>query len=239
MTAIKKEVVIGDCRLLLGDCMEIMPLLGKVDAVVTDPPYGIGYKPQRHNSTKSLSQVRNFGPEDRLIGDTGKLDFDPSPFLHLAERQIWWGANYYANKLNNAKGWLVWYKARGMENTSFSCAEMAWTNLPLSVRGFDYRWMGLVRDGQLGEAAVHPTQKPLAVMEWCLGFLPDSRLILDLFMGSGTTGVACVKTGRSFIGIEQHEPYFDIACERIRKAYAQPDMFVQQPSEKAVQEALL
>ena len=79
------------------------------------------------------------------------------------------------------------------------------------------------------EERLHPTQKPIQVMQWCLGFLPNAQTILDPFMGSGTTGVACVKLGRSFIGIEIDEGYFDIACDRIRKAYAQPDMFIDQP----------
>lgn len=224
----KKVVRIGDCELILGDCLEVMPQLGKVDAVVTDPPYGIGYKPQRHNS-KSSKGDRNFGPEDQLIGDSGKLDFDPRPFLGLADAQIWWGGNYYANKLPNAKCWLVWYKARGMESTSFSNAEMAWTTLPHSVRGLDYRWMGLVRDGAHGEPSLHPTQKPLHVMRWCLGFLPNAQTILDPFMGSGTTGVACVQLDRKFIGIELDPDYFEIACKRIEEAYRQPRLF---PAEK-------
>jgi DNA modification methylase len=86
-------------------------------------------------------------------------------------------------------------------------------------------------------ARVHPTQKPVALMQWCLGFLPDARTILDPFMGSGTTGVACVKLGRRFIGIEIDESYFEIACKRIRDAYAQPDMFIE-PAPKPVQTAL-
>jgi DNA modification methylase len=84
----------------------------------------------------------------------------------------------------------------------------------------------------------HPTQKPVALMEWCLGFLPNAETILDPFMGSGTTGVACVKLGRKFTGIELDEGYFDIACKRIEDAYKQPDMFVAPPA-KPVQEAML
>jgi site-specific DNA-methyltransferase (adenine-specific) len=222
----KRKEIIGDYTLYLGDSYHITAGLGRFDAIVADPPYGIGYKPQKHNSSKSFSRVRNFGPKDQLIGDSGNMDFDPTPFMGLSDKHIWWGANYYANKLDNAKGWLVWYKARGMEATSFSCAEMAWTNLPLSVRGLDYRWMGLVRDGALREKALHPTQKPLAVMEWCLGFLPNARTILDPFMGSGTTLVACAKMGRQGVGIELDPDYFDISCKRVEDAYRQPDMFV-------------
>ncbi len=216
-------VKISDATLYHGDCLEILPTLDRVDAVVTDPPYGIGYKPQKHNSRKSMGD-RTFGPEDQLIGDTGNLDFDPTPFLSIAKEHIWWGGNYYANKLPNSKGWLVWYKSRGMEGTDFSHAEMAWTNSKRPIRGIDYRWMGMVRDGAHGELSVHPTQKPLRIMEWCLNFT-SGDIVLDPFMGSGTTGVACANLGRKFIGIEIERKYFDIACERIDAAYAQGRLF--------------
>src|SRR5690606_7476737 len=95
------------------------------------------------------------------------------------------------------------------------------------------------RDSEVGAPRLHDTQKPVAVMEWCLDFVPDARTILDPFMGSGTTGVACVKLGSKFIGIEIDEGYFEIAVDRIRKAYAQPDFFVAQPKpEPAKQESL-
>src|SRR5690606_6146739 len=120
---------------------------------------------------------------------------------------------------------------------SYSDGELAWTNIKgSSVKKFTQCSSGLAanRDGR-----VHPTQKPLNLMEWCLGFLPDAKTILDPFMGSGTTGVACVKAGRSFIGIEIDEGYFEIACERIRKAYEQPDMFVEATkAEQPKQESL-
>src|SRR5690606_30340395 len=105
--------------------------------------------------------------------------------------------------------------------------------LDMVARRFIFRPMNM--DG----GKLHPTQKPVQVMQWCLGFLPEARVVLDPFMGSGTTGVACARTGRKFIGIEIDEGYFDIACRRIEEAYKQPDMFVDQPSEpKAHQPAL-
>ena len=215
--------------------MEVIEDIGHVDAVVADPPYGIGYKPQKHGSAKSIT-TRNFGPKDQLIGDTGKLDFDPTPFLGLAEEQLWWGANYYADKLPNSKGWLVWFKARGCETTPFSHAEMAWTNKDRPIRALDFRWLGLIRDAHNTEKSVHPTQKPLTVMDWSLSFI-DGETILDPYMGSGTTGVACVKQGRKFIGIEIDERYFDISCKRIKEAYEQPDLFIEalkQPTQESL-----
>src|SRR5690606_23457315 len=142
--------------------------------------------------------------------------------------QIIWGGNFFSDILPIGGRWLVWDKLNSMP--SYSDAEWAWTNIKgASVKKFTQCSNGLAgnRDGR-----VHPTQKPLNLMEWCLGFLPDAKTILDPFMGSGTTGVACVKLGRSFIGIEIDEGYFEIACERIRTAYAQPDFFVAQPDTK-------
>ena len=224
-----RKEVIGDCTLYLGDCLSIMPTLGKVDAVVTDPPYGYAYKPSRYGSVNSKSFRRNFGAEDVLQGDTGNMDFDPRPFLPIAEKHIWWGGNCYADKLPNFKSWLVWFKADGNTKIDQGHAELAWTNLGFAIRGMNHRWCGMVRDSEHGVSNVHPTQKPIAVMEWCLRFLDSDDIILDPFMGSGTTGVACAKLGRKFIGIELDERYFDISCKRIKEAYDQPDMFVPQP----------
>ena len=101
------------------------------------------------------------------------------------------------------------------------------------------RLLNLHRGSMWRDGSQHPTQKPVALMQWCLGFLPDATTILDPFMGSGTTGVACVKLGRKFTGIELDPDYFDIACKRIEDAYRQPDMFVEPPAPKPVQEELL
>ena len=103
---------------------------------------------------------------------------------------------------------------------------------------FRHVWNGMLRGRESKTPRTHPTQKPIALMEWCLGFLPDAETILDPFMGSGTTLVACAKLGRKGIGIELDPEYFDIAVERVQKAYDQPDLFVA-PPEKPVQETLL
>lgn len=223
---------IGACTLYLGDCMDIMPTLGKVDAVVTDPPYGIGESGKKNRTRGGLASPRDYG------------DFswdDVRPDLSLLPRcpAIIWGGNYF--DLGPAPRWLVWDK----QNTGdFADGEMAWCSAPGAMRIFRWQWNGFIRKGEMDKVnnpvfRVHPTQKPVELMRWCLGFLPDANLILDPFMGSGTTGVACVKMGRSFIGIEKHEPYFDIACRRIEEAYRQPDMLVEQPAAHPVQEALL
>ena len=221
-----KPVVIGNATLYLGDCADVLPLLPRVDAIVADPPYGYAYKPNRNGSVNNLSFKRNFGPEDVLIGDTGKMDFDPRPFLPLADKHIWWGANCYADKLPNSKAWLTWLKADGNLKIDQGHAELAWTNLRFAIRGLNHRWCGMVRDSEHGITNLHPTQKPIAVMKWCLSYIPDAELILDPFMGSGTTGVAAVQMGRKFIGIEREPKYYDIACKRIEDAQRQSDLFI-------------
>ena len=205
----------GSVTIYHGNCHEILPTLPKVDLVLTDPPYGIGYKPQKHNSRKSMGN-RNFCATDQLTGDTGKLDFDPTIIhQHFKEiPQVWWGANNYADSLPRSRGWLVWYKADGMEATDFSHAELAWTSLNMPIRGKNYLWMGMCKAGE-HQRAQHPTQKPLCVMTWCISFFPNAMTIFDPFMGSGTTLRAAKDLGRKAIGIEIEEKYCEVAAKRM------------------------
>ena len=115
---------------------------------------------------------------------------------------------------------MVWDKKQP-ENFSLAMCELAWWSKDTNAKIF--------KKSVLSYEKQHPTQKPVELMKWCLGFLPDAQTILDPFIGSGTTGVACAKLGRKFIGIELDEDYFNIACERITKAYDQPDLFVPIP----------
>jgi DNA modification methylase len=203
---------IGACELHLGDCREIVPALGSADAVLTDPPYGIGV----NQMAMGRSQFE-------------RLDWDHEPadlsWLSLQMPTIVWGGNYF--ELPRSQKWLVWDKRN--DPTDFADCELAWTNLKGSIRVFRWLWSGPYqqkREQRFG----HPTQKPLALMEWCIQHLPEgAQTILDPFMGSGTTGVACVKLGRRFIGIEVEPKYFDIACRRIEAATRQPDLFIEQP----------
>jgi len=212
---------IGNATLYLGDCLEIMPTLGHVDAVVTDPPYGIG-----ENSKKVASRGKVAAPLDY-----GDFDWDQTPcppeainlMREISTSQIIFGGNYF--DLPPTSCWLVWDKQNG--SNDFADCELAWTNLSKAVRRVYWRWNGMIRKGF--DVRQHPTQKPVGVMQWCLTHIPGSHTILDPFMGSGTTGVACVNRGRKFIGIELEEKYFYIACERIQKAYDQPDMFIEPP----------
>jgi DNA modification methylase len=222
MNPIKKEVIIGDCRLILGDCMEVMPTLGKVDAVLADPPYGIGEGGDKNRSRGKLAPVGNY-KSDKWDSQINQKAIDYA--ISIASASIVFGGNYYT--LPPTKCWLVWDKENG--SNDFADCELAWTNLSKAVRRIKWLWNGMIRKGD--DIRQHPTQKPVGVMEWCINHLPKGTdTILDPFMGSGTTLVACAKMGRSGIGIELDPDYFEIACERVRKAYAQADMFVAAPS---------
>ena len=208
MSGIIREERIGDCRLIQGDCMNIMPLLGKVDAVLTDPPYGIGIAANPVRQKHRKKKWDDFSATDDHI----------SSMLRISIEQIIWGGNYFA--LPPSRGFLVWDKKQP-ENFSLAMCEQAWWSRDTNAKVFSRSVLGYEKS--------HPTQKPVALMQWCLGFLPDAETILDPFMGSGTTLVACAKLGRKGIGIELDPDYFDIACKRVEEAYRQPDLFVAPP----------
>jgi DNA modification methylase len=227
---------IGDATLYLGDCRDILPTLGKVDAVVTDPPYGI----KMANGFDGFGGFGGFGAPIKRRQYEGKWD-DARPdgellraVISAADKSIVWGGQYFADMLPASGKWFWWDKCQTMP--TFGDGELAWTNLSgVAPKKFVYSNNGLMAKER---DRVHSTQKPVALMEWCLGFLPDARTILDPFMGSGTTGVACAKLDRKFIGIELEPKYFDIACKRIDDAYKQPRLFADAPP-KQKQEALL
>ena len=210
---------IGECTLYLGDCTEVLPQLGGVNAVVTDPPYGF----------LTGSCGRGAGKLKQRKLNVANLEWDVAPESEMLERiiasgqhAIIWGGNYFT--LPPCRGVLVWDKQQPWPN--FSAAEIAWTTFDRPAAMFRLS----SSQGDKGENNAHPTVKPLELMQWCLSLLPPPQtLIFDPYMGSGTTGVACVKMGKKFIGVERSPEYFEIACRRIREAYAQPDMFVAAP----------
>jgi site-specific DNA-methyltransferase (adenine-specific) len=231
MTGIVREERIGDCRLILGDCTEIMPGLGRFDAILTDPPYGISYQHSGGGKSPKYKRGRGTAPTRKVLGDD--TPFDPSPWLRWP--CILWGANHYSQRLPHGR-WLVWNKLAHLESwDSFSDVEFAWQNVRAADRIFSHLWKGLCRGSEMGERQAHATQKPVALMRWCLEFLPKAETILDPFMGSGTTGVACVQLGRKFTGIELDPDYFDIACRRIDEATRQPRLDLGQPEPKPEQ----
>jgi site-specific DNA-methyltransferase (adenine-specific)/modification methylase len=210
--------IIGDATLYLGDCSEILPTLDKVDAVVTDPPYGIGESAGKNKSRGNLAVAKDYGNDD---WDISPISNELMKVVVDAGRHaIVFGGNYYA--MPPSKCWLIWDK----ENTGdFADAELAWTNLNKAVRLKRYMWNGMLRANKEPRGD-HPTQKPVGIMEWCISHLPDgTETVLDPFMGSGTTGVACMNLQRKFIGIEREQKYFDIACKRIEQAQKQERLF--------------
>ena len=227
-----REEIIGDCRLILGDSEQVLHGLPVFDAVVSDPPYGIGEAAGKNKSRGNIAVAKDYGCDE---WDNEPVSSDLMALVRAAGcHQIIFGGNYYA--LPATSCWLVWDKLNG-ENDFADC-ELAWTNLPKAVRRIRYLWNGMLRaNGE--ERGDHPTQKPVGVMAWALNQLPaGTRTIIDPFMGSGTTGVACALAGLTFTGIERETRYFDAACRRIEAAYKQPRLFAE-PAPKVVQPSFL
>jgi site-specific DNA-methyltransferase (adenine-specific) len=223
----RRKEHIGDATLYLGDCLEVLPTLGKVDAVVTDPPYGLGDRWQGGGGSKHTSW--KFDPLEAMAWDGSTVEGVES-LPDIASEVVIWGGNYY--RLPPARGWLIWDKKQNDEWTTGQ-AELAWSNLDRPVRVYRLAQCEQANEGP----KFHPTQKPLSLMQWCLKWI-TGETILDPFMGSGTTGVACANLGRKFIGIEIEPKYFDIACKRIEIAYRQPRLF-EEPMPKAKQGELI
>jgi len=223
---------IGDATLYLADCTDVLSTIGKVDALITDPPYGINENSKKVASRGKLAIPKDYGEFNWDKNPPSKLIIDMS--RAASEYQAIFGGNYF--ELPPTSCWLVWDKLNGTND--FADCELAWTNWNKAVRRIQWRWNGMIRQGN--EERYHPTQKPLAVMKWVIDLCPKADLILDPFMGSGTTGVAAIQMGRKFIGIEREESYFNIACERIEQATKQTSLFnVQNPQPKPQQEQLL
>lgn len=237
----REEILAEGVRLICGDCREVLPTLDKVDAVVTDPPYGIGESAGKAKTRTSglTSKLKNAQIYRRDYGDDSWDDSPvPADLLESVRATARWavifGGNYY--NLPPTSCWLVWDKLNG--DTDFADCELAWTNLPKAVRRIRFLWNGCMRR-ERDVAREHPTQKPVDVMKWCIEHLPEpNQTILDPFMGSGTTGVAAVSLGRHFIGVERESKYFEIALRRVSEALKAPDLFIA-PPKPAKQEAML
>ena len=189
-----------------GDCREILPLLEPVDLVLTDPPYGIGYDRNKKHKGNVINPT--------VIGDDNP--FDPSPLFRF-HNLILWGANCYASRLPDCKTWLAWHKTMTSNDDGQTAdMELAWSNCVERSRLFQYLWAGCYRQGENGEY-YHPTQKPTALMRWCILLCDDAQIILDPFMGSGTTLLAAKNLNRKSIGIEIEPKYCEISVKRLRQ----------------------
>ena len=217
-------VTIGDATLYRGDCMEVLPTLGRFDAVITDPPYGIGAGREKPHNGWSDYGIGTWDLERPVRGI-----FDA--MRAVSDMQVIWGGNYFTDYLPPSQQWLSWDK--GQDGFSLADFELAWSSQDKACRRINYPRALALKDGKQ-----HPTQKPIAVMRWCIEQAGHPQTILDPFMGSGTTGVACAQLGRKFTGIEREQKYFDIACQRIERAQAQGKLFEPVPP-KQTQEELL
>jgi len=204
----------GAVTIYHGDCREIVPTLGRFDLLLTDPPYGInqdrgmgGGGFDGFGGGKKRTPKKYAGSWDGDRPETATL----SAILAAAETHIIWGGNYFSDVLPVQSKWLVWDKEQTMP--TYSDAELAWTTLSgVSVKMFRYCGAGLAaveKDRQ------HPTQKPLALIKWCLDKAPEATTVLDPFAGSGTTGRACKDLGRKCVMIEREERYCEIAARRM------------------------
>jgi len=194
-----EKVTIGNAELWHGDCREVLPLLQGVDAIVTDPPYGVA---QKRGDSKLKEGIQG--------------DAEPPAIEWVADYQaIVWGGNNFCDQLPRATGWLVWNKTFP-DCARHSQAELAWCNVRKTVRHYTEAYHGFMRQR---DGWFHPTQKPPGLMVWCVAMTTGT--VCDPYMGSGTTGIACARLGRSFIGIEIDRRYFDIACERIENEQRQ------------------
>lgn len=238
---VRKEVI-GDCTLYLGDCLEVLPTLEPVDAVVTDPPYGASYQ-SNHRVGAGSTPITNDGTRVslRLYRRVVPL-LAPAPILWCTRWDAWPDVWEIFGAYMKVNGLLVWDKGQpGMGDLNHwgPSYELIASCGPVRTRGS--RDCSVLRFNTVPSGnRNHPTEKPSGLFEYLIGKVTDrGQSILDPFMGSGTTGVACAKLGRSFIGIEIDEGYFEIACKRIEEAYKQPRLFDEEPAPKPIQRSLL
>ena len=206
----------------LGDAFELVGGLVGVDAVITDPPYGMRldarYRNSKANPKKHVKASRGY---QNVEGD--HVDFDPAPLLASlggVGEQLWFGADYYRSRLPDGGSWFVWDKRVGLEGVVYSSAEfeLCWSRRAHHRKLLRHRWFGLCgTETQDIRERIHPTQKPVELMLECVSLVTKpGETVLDAFAGSGTTGVACLRLGRRFIGIEKDPKYFALACDRLR-----------------------
>lgn len=210
---------IGRATLHLADCAEVLPLLAPDVAIICDPQYGGGRFVSNQNSSRKgagAALIRTDGDFKATAADA--REFDPTPFLAFSN-VVLWGANHFCDRLPAGHRWLDWDKLAGKTPVpGTSDMELAWTSVKGPSRSFTHLWRGIMRDGEenvVNGGKLHPYQKPVALMSWCIGLQPPARVIVDPHMGSASTGVAALRAGLDFIGVEIEPSHFDVACKRI------------------------
>jgi DNA modification methylase len=244
------------CSVVQGDCLELMKQLPTlvcecgadvsgegglyhcvgghknrraIDAIITDPPYGISadVNQEKRGGTQfghALAPSRSYGIATGWDGSPCKPEA-LAEMRRIAPRLVIFGGNYF--DLPPSRCWLVWDKQNGANE--YADCELAWTNLDRAVRRIYHQWHGMIREGN--EERFHPTQKPERVMAWCIEQAGNSETILDPFCGSGTTLVAAKKLGRHFLGFEISPEYCAIARDRLDRIDAQPSLFAPKPEQ--------
>ena len=202
-------------KIICGDCLEVMKDIPdkSMDLVLTDPPYGInvigGSKSFGSIGGSNIVKANKYHP---IINDDIKIDF--TEIFRISKNQVIFGGNYF--DLPISKGWIVWdKKTKNNWDDNFSDGELAWTSFKRPLKIFRYLYMGCLQEGKR-EKRVHPTQKPLKLIEYIVeNYTNETNIILDPFLGSGTTAVACKSLGRRYIGIEISPEYCEIARRRV------------------------
>lgn len=220
-----KCVTVGLATLYLGDCVDLLPILAAgADAIVSDPPYGINFATSGGGRGIGGGAYKSKFAGKHIINDD--KPFDPSHLTQLGLPTILWGGNHYANRLDNSAHWLCWDKRAASGHTNnFADCELAWCNKKGVARMFRHHWDGMMKASERGVERQHPTQKPVALMQWCIEQLGRPSVICDPYMGSGTTGVSAVQMGLRFVGCEIDPDYFNVAVERITAAQQQKNLF--------------
>ena len=225
-----QKVVIGDAVLYQADCAELLPTLDKVDCVITDPPYGIGHSSNRGASWAGKNIL---GDSDTNARDAVVVWCKEIPFAMFGKWTI---------KPPPCRACLVWDKGIAGSGDLSIPWKPNWEQIYISGKGWrGHRGSGVISGPQMltweSSGRSHPHEKPVWLLSELIKKAPDG-VVLDPFMGSGTTGVAAIQLGRKFIGIEREPKYFDIACKRIKQAHAQGKLFEPERA-KQVQEALV
>ncbi len=205
-------VINGKHKLIVGDSFDVDSIkkhLPKIDCVITDPPYGIGYK------SPSGSGLTARGDYKVINGD--KTAFNPDVLFEYCDKVVTWGANHYANNLPNSAGWLVWDKRDGDAINLNSDVELAWSNCIGSARMFHHKWNGMIKESEKNSKRVHPTQKPIELMAWCIDIVNAGDNILDLFGGSGTTLIACENRAKTCYIVENDTDYASVMIKRFKE----------------------
>jgi DNA modification methylase len=220
------------CSVVHGDCLELVgQIRGKdfdlIDAVVSDPPYGISYRSGKNSRNSISSTGKRF--TESIYGD--REPFNPEPWLFFPVC-VFTGAQHFYTKLTPNGSLHAWDKRGDYKPLDQSDSDIVWSSRKLNSRTFHCVWRGLCRNVEITEPILHPTQKPVELMAWCIELAGPAKTILDPFCGSGSTLVAAAKLGRHFLGFEMSPEYCEIARKRIAAVEAQPTLFQPKPEQQ-------